>query len=97
VIIDRRHAADAQIRWYLDHREFFSVSEQQLGVALWNATIDHAFTIILDLAIGGGFPDRLCSCATPTGRTSDGSMQVRYVAVYQRWPAGGIKKSGLRR
>jgi beta-glucanase (GH16 family) len=84
VIIDQRRVADAQIRWYLDHREFFSVSEQQLGVAVWNTAINHAFTIILDLAIGGSFPDRRCSCVTPTVRTSGGSLRVRYVAVYQR-------------
>ena len=37
VIIDRRDANDQQIRWYLDGRQFFSVSESRVGQAAWTA------------------------------------------------------------
>jgi beta-glucanase (GH16 family) len=83
VIIDRRNPADEQIRWYLDQREFFSVSERQVGAAAWNTAVNHGFSIIFDLAIGGTFPNLRCDCVTPSAlTTSGGTLQVRNVAVY---------------
>lgn len=82
VIIDRRNEADQQIRWYFDGREFFSVSEATVGQAVWKTAIDHGLSILLDLAIGGSYPDVVCHCATPTRQTSSGGkMVVQYVAV----------------
>ena len=84
-VVDRRHAADEQIRWYLDGRQFFRVTEQQVGQAAWSAAVDHGYSIIFDLAIGGSYPDGVCGCTTPTDQTtSGGTMTVRYVAVYKR-------------
>jgi hypothetical protein len=84
-VVDRRNAADEQIRWYLDGRQFFQVDEDQVGEAAWSAAVDHGYSIIFDLAIGGGFPDGVCGCTTPTDQTtSGGTMTVRHVAVYQR-------------
>jgi beta-glucanase (GH16 family) len=83
VIIDRRDEADQQIRWYLDGRQFFSVSESGVGKAAWTAAVDHGFSILLNVAVGGAFPDGICGCVSPTGRTSSrGTMTVRRVAVY---------------
>lgn len=92
VIVDRRLAGQEQIRWYLDGREFFSVSEGQVGLAAWTAAVDHGFSILLDLAIGGSFPDKQCRCTSPSGATSSGgTMVVRNVSVYTSEPgsAGG--------
>jgi hypothetical protein len=84
-VVDRRHAADEQIRWYLDGRQFFQVKEAQVGTAAWSAAVDHGYSIIFDLAIGGAYPDAVCGCTTPTDQTtSGGTMTVRYVAVYSR-------------
>jgi beta-glucanase (GH16 family) len=84
VIVDRRDPGDGQIRWYLDGRQFFSVSESQLGAATWDSAVDHGFSIILDLAIGGQYPDQQCRCTTPDSyTTSYGAMLVRSLAVYQ--------------
>ena len=89
-VVDRRHAADEQIRWYLDGRQFFQVNEKQVGETAWSAAVDHGYSIIFDLAIGGGFPDGVCRCTTPTDQTtSGGTMTVRYVAVYNRDADGG--------
>jgi Glycosyl hydrolases family 16 len=83
VIVDRRHSDDQQIRWYLDGHEFFSVSESQVGQSAWTAAVDHGFQILLDVGVGGAFPDVQCGCSTPTSQTSSqGTMVVRYVAVY---------------
>lgn len=83
VIVDRRVAGQEQIRWYLDGHQFFSVSESQVGQGAWTAAVDHGFSILLDLAVGGAFPDDQCRCTTPTSQTSSqGTMVVRNVSVY---------------
>jgi beta-glucanase (GH16 family) len=82
VVIDRRDEARQQIRWYLDGREFFSVSESAIGQATWTHDIDHGFSILLSLAIGGSYPDTVCKCATPQAQTtSGGQLAVRDVTV----------------
>jgi beta-glucanase (GH16 family) len=83
VIIDRRHAGHEQIRWYLDGHEFYSVSESQVGAAAWTPAVDHGFSILLSVGMGGAFPDEQCRCSSPTSQTSSGgTMVVRYVSVY---------------
>lgn len=85
IVIDRRYPSDEQIRWYLNNHEFFSVSERNIGAAAWTEAVDHGFIIILDLAMGGGYPDGKCNCITPADQTtSNGTMSVRDLAVYER-------------
>ena len=82
-IVDRRNASDEQIRWYLDGHEFYSVSESRVGQAVWTAAVDHGFSILLDVAVGGSYPNTQCRCSTPDSQTSlQGTMVVRYVDVY---------------
>jgi beta-glucanase (GH16 family) len=83
VIVDRRNAGHEQIRWYLDGHQFYRVNESRIGQAAWTAAIDHGFSILLNVAVGGAFPDAQCGCTTPDGRTSSqGTMIVRYVKVF---------------
>ena len=83
VIIDRRNASAEQIRWYLDGQQFFSVSESRVGQAAWTAAVDHGFSILLDVAVGGAYPSIQCGCTAPDNQTSSqGTMVVRYVRVY---------------
>jgi hypothetical protein len=83
VIIDRRDASDQQIRWYLDGHEFYSVRESRVGPAAWTAAVDHGLRILLDVAVGGSYPDARCRCTAPGGQSSSqGTMAVRYVDVY---------------
>jgi len=83
VVIDRRNAGAQQIRWYLDGHAYFSVSESQIGASAWDAAVDHGFSILLSLAMGGTYPDNACSCSAPTDQTSSqGTMTVQYVSVY---------------
>lgn len=87
VVVDRRDAAHQQIRWYFDGHQFFSVSEPRVGAAAWRTAFDHGLAIILDLAMGGSYPDTVCGCNAPaSSTTSGGTMSVEYVAVYR---AGG--------
>jgi hypothetical protein len=46
-------------------------------------------TRTLDLAMGGGFPNGVCNCTTPTSSTaSGGTMSVAYVAAYSTSGSG---------
>jgi len=84
VIIDRTNSAAEQLRFYTDGSLQFTVNENQVPLATWQAAVDHGFFAILNVAIGGAYPDRICACTTPTSATTSGAgMSVDYVAVYQ--------------
>jgi hypothetical protein len=83
IIVDRTNTSAEQIRWYKDGANYFTVNESDIGTSTWQAAVDHGFFIILKVAIGGGFPNGVCGCSTPTSATSSGAgMNVDYVAVY---------------
>jgi beta-glucanase (GH16 family) len=72
-----RTVSPAQIRWYLDGVQFHTVSENQVDAATWNDATNHGFFIILNVAIGGGWP------GSPTRNTVSGvPMLVDYVRVF---------------
>jgi hypothetical protein len=84
VIVNRTNASAESITWYLDGAQLFQVNESQVPVATWQAAVDHNFSIIFDLAMGGGYPNGVCNCTTPTSSTTSGaSMSVAYVAAYE--------------
>jgi hypothetical protein len=83
VIVNRENTSAESITWYLDGNQFFQVNENQVDTATWQAAVDHNFMIIFDLAMGGGYPNGVCGCTSPSGDTSSGaSMSVQYVAAY---------------
>jgi hypothetical protein len=84
VIINRTNTSNESVTWYLDGTAYFSVTESQVGASTWQNAVDHGFFLILDLAIGGSYPNNVCGCTSPAAATSSGSsMSVGYVAVYQ--------------
>jgi beta-glucanase (GH16 family) len=46
-IVDRRHATNEQIRWYLDGHEFFSMDESRVGQTVWAAAVDHGTMAVM--------------------------------------------------
>jgi hypothetical protein len=83
VIVNRTNTSNESITWYLDGNQFYTVSESQVGASTWQAAVDHNFSIIFDLAMGGGYPNGVCGCTSPSGATtSGGTMSVAYVAAY---------------
>jgi hypothetical protein len=83
VIVNRTNTSDESITWYLNGNSYYSVSESQVGTSTWQAAVDHGFFLILDVAIGGAYPNAICDCTSPTSATSSGAaMSVGYVAVY---------------
>ncbi len=90
VIINRTNTSNESITWSLNGTAYFTATESQVGAATWQAAVDHGFFLILDVAIGGGFPNGVCGCSSPSASTSSGaSMGVGYVAVYTTTGGGG--------
>jgi hypothetical protein len=89
MILNRTNTSDESVTFYLDGNEYFSVTEAQVGTSTWQAAFDHNLSIILDLAMGGAYPNGNCNCTTPTSSTaSGGTMSVAYVAA-DSTPGGG--------
>jgi len=83
MILNRTNTADESITFYLDGNSYFTVTESQVGTSTWQAAFDHNMAIILDLAMGGAYPNGVCGCTSPTSSTaSGGTMSVQYVAAY---------------
>ncbi|MER5264860.1 carbohydrate-binding protein [Actinosynnema sp. NPDC002837] len=76
------------LRWYVDGQQFHSVTQNQLDATTWNNMTSHAgYFLLLNLAMGGAFPNGVAGFGTPTSATQSGhSMVVDYVAV---WSTGG--------
>jgi beta-glucanase (GH16 family) len=65
------------LRWYVDGVQRHKVNASQVDATTWNNATNHGFYVILNLAIGGGWP------GAPTTKTASGKfMLVDYVRVY---------------
>ena len=77
-----RSVSPEQMRWYLDGSNYFTVSANQVDATTWNNATHHGMFVILNVAMGGGFPGAF-GAALPTAATQSGvPMLVDYVAVY---------------
>jgi len=95
MILNRTNTSAESITFYLDGSEYFSVSESQVGTATWQAAFDHNLSIIMDLAMGGAYPNGVCGCTSPTSSTaSGGTMSVAYVAAYSTSGGGTTNPGG---
>jgi len=84
VIINRVDSSAEFAQFLMDGKVVATVSEEHTGEAVWKQAVDHGFYIILDLAVGGAYPNLMCHCTTPTAKTVPASMSVAYVAVYEK-------------
>ncbi|NHC14563.1 family 16 glycosylhydrolase [Motilibacter sp. E257] len=74
-----RSSALEELRWYVDGIQYFSIRQDQLPAQTWQNAFSHGYFLILNVAIGGGWP------GLPTAATASGiPMIVDYVAVYTR-------------
>ena len=65
------------VRWFVDGVQFYSVT-QVPGAELWKLGFDHPFFLILNVAVGGGWP------GNPDGSSVfPQRMYVDYIRVYQ--------------
>lgn len=90
-----RSTSPEQLRWYVDGEHYHTVTQDQVGEPYWSNMTDHAgYFILLNVAMGGGFPDGVAGFATPTAATEPGHpMLVDYVAVYT-WDGDGSTPPG---
>jgi len=80
-VIDRS-TSDESVTFTLDNDQIWVVHESDVGVAAWQAAVDHGFFLILDLGIGGSYPNAVCGCTSPTADTSSGgTLSVDSVTV----------------
>jgi len=79
-------ASPQQLRWYVDGQHYHTVTQSQVGATYWSQMTDHAgYFLLLNVAMGGAFPNALAGTTTPTGATVSGRpMLVDYVAVWSR-------------
>ncbi|GIG19882.1 endo-1,3-beta-glucanase [Cellulomonas chitinilytica] len=83
-----RSVSPEQLRFYLDGTNFFTVNANQVDATTWNNATHHGFFMILNVAIGGGFPAAFGG--GPTSATQSGvPMVVDYVAAYTAAGSGG--------
>ncbi|MBW5447048.1 family 16 glycosylhydrolase [Cohnella sp. CFH 77786] len=74
-----RSASPEQIRWYADGKLYHKVTADQVDAETWKKATDHGFFLIMNVAIGGGWP------GLPTPATVSGAeMKVDYVAVWTK-------------
>ncbi|WP_067964766.1 glycoside hydrolase family 16 protein [Nocardiopsis trehalosi] len=94
---DRTGAVES-FRWTVDGQRFHSVSESQFDATTWQNMTAHAgYFLLLNVAMGGAFPDGVQGSRTPTAATRPGvPMVVDYVAVWATGEGGGEPGPGVR-
>ncbi len=74
------------ISWFVDGRQTFVLPARRVAnEKAWSSLAHERRFILLNVAVGGGFPDAVAGRATPTANTQGGdgaAMEVDYVAVY---------------
>lgn len=75
VILDRSTSPE-QLRWYVDGTRYGTVTSAQTGTTAWNNATHHGFFMILNVAMGGGFPNGVAGHSTPTSSTRSGSSML---------------------
>ncbi|KDN59891.1 putative beta-glucanase [Colletotrichum sublineola] len=82
VEVDRSTSPES-VNWYLDGTLYWTVTETMLPAAIWAQTVHVPYFVLLNLAIGGEFPNKAFGSTTPTADTvSGGVFEAQYVAVY---------------
>jgi hypothetical protein len=78
-------------RWFVDGQQFHSVSQNQVDATTWaNMTSHQGYFVLLNVAIGGAFPNNNSGTTTPgPGIVPGRPMVVDYVTVTTRGGGGG--------
>nr|WP_230858736.1 carbohydrate-binding protein [Actinoplanes aureus] len=77
-----RSTSPEQLRFYRDGSNYWTLSATAVDATTWNNALHHGFFMILNVAMGGGFPAAFGG--GPTAQTQPGHpMLIDYVAVWQ--------------
>ncbi|MEE4425064.1 glycoside hydrolase family 16 protein [Streptomyces bugieae] len=86
--LDRTNGAAESLNWYVDGQKFHTVTSAEMDADTWAKATHHGHFLLLNLAMGGAFPDGVAGRATPTDTTRPGgSLLVDHVAVSVQQPA----------
>jgi beta-glucanase (GH16 family) len=78
-----RSTSPEELRWYLDGTQIHRITSTAVDATTWNNALHHGFFVLLNVSIGGGFPDAFGG--GPNAATVSGQpMLIDYVAVYTR-------------
>ncbi|MFE1885227.1 glycoside hydrolase family 16 protein [Streptomyces diastatochromogenes] len=83
-----RSTSPEEIRFYLDGVNFHTVKANQVDATTWANATDHGFFVILNVAMGGGFPAAFGG-GPDSGTEPNHPMTVDYVQVLQSTGSGG--------
>jgi beta-glucanase (GH16 family) len=82
--VDRSKTPEA-LRWYLDGKLFWQIVQTNMSTAVWEKTVHGPVFILLNMAMGGSFPDGVYGSTTPLANTTSGGVySIEYVAVYNK-------------
>jgi beta-glucanase (GH16 family) len=81
-----RSVQPEQLRWYIDGQQYHTVSAGDLPADTWSQMTDHeGYFVLLNLAMGGAFPNGVAGRDTPVAATQPGhSLVVDRVEVWLR-------------
>ncbi|MFJ9870893.1 glycoside hydrolase family 16 protein [Streptomyces sp. NPDC101165] len=82
-----RSTSPEEIRFYLDGVNFHTVKANQVDATTWANATDHGFFVILNVAMGGGFPAAFGG-GPDSGTEPNHPMAVDYVQVLQSTGGG---------
>lgn len=86
--VDRTSATAGKLTWFFDDQQYHQVTQDQIPKAAWDNAVNVPHFILLNLAIGGSFPDKVQGSKTPLADTTSGGIySAEYVAVYYSAPA----------
>ncbi|MGW1836663.1 glycoside hydrolase family 16 protein [Streptomyces sp. BBFR2] len=86
--LDRTDPAHEKLTWFLDGVAYHTVAASEMDADTWARATHHGHFVLLNLAMGGGFPDGVAGHATPTDTTEPGaSLLVDNVAISVAAPA----------
>ncbi|MFD5723141.1 glycoside hydrolase family 16 protein [Streptomyces sp. NPDC127036] len=83
-----RSTSPEEIRFYLDGVNFHTVKANQVDATTWTNATNHGYFVILNVAMGGGFPDAFGG-GPDSGTVPGHPMVVDYVQVLQSAGGGG--------
>ncbi|RDA88876.1 hypothetical protein CP532_5445 [Ophiocordyceps camponoti-leonardi (nom. inval.)] len=88
--VDRRAGKGLEVlSWFVDGNERWRMEKQAIpndDGSAWDSLVGGEKMLLLNVAVGGAFPDALAGGKTPTDATAGGrgaSMEVDYVSVYE--------------
>ncbi|MFJ9830919.1 glycoside hydrolase family 16 protein [Streptomyces sp. NPDC101169] len=83
-----RSTSPEEIRFYLDGVNFHTVKANQVDATTWANATNHGYFVILNVAMGGGFPGAFGG-GPDSGTEPNHPMTVDYVQVLQSSGGGG--------